>query len=154
MPDGLYEKDALAWAEQQSDLLSRFAADGRLNADIDWEHVIEEVRDVGLSELRRCESLLTRAMTHLLKIHMWPDSQSVAHWRGGIASFLVGARRNFTPSMRQRIDMADLYADALYAARVEAGTAGEKLPEACPFTQNDLLAHQPDIAKLLSKVEP
>ncbi len=154
MPDGLYERDAFAWAEQQATLLSRLAAGERLNGDVDWEHVIEEVRDVGLSELHRCESLLTRAMTHLLKIHMWPDSQAVAHWRGEIASLLVGAQRNFTPSMRQRIDMADLYANALYAARVEAGTAGEKLPEACPFTQNDLLAHQPDIAKLLSKIEP
>ena len=153
MPDGLYEKDALAWAEQQSDLLSRLATGERLNADIDWEHVIEEVRDVGLSELHGCQNLLIQAIKHLLKMRVWPDSQALGHWRGETASFLGGARRNFTPSMRQRIDLANLYADALYAVRVEAEAPGEELPETCPFTHDDLLAKQPDIARLLSKIE-
>jgi hypothetical protein len=32
MPDGRYERDALTWSEQQSDLLRRPAAGERLNA--------------------------------------------------------------------------------------------------------------------------
>ena len=43
MPDGLYEKDALAWAEQQSDLLSPwcFLADGvRHKPTIDFKQAI------------------------------------------------------------------------------------------------------------------
>jgi hypothetical protein len=43
MPDGLYELDALAWAEQQATLLRRL--------------------------LRAVMSLLQQAMTHLLKRH-------------------------------------------------------------------------------------
>jgi len=35
----------------------------RLNEAVDWPHVIEEVQDVGLSELRACENLLQQAMT-------------------------------------------------------------------------------------------
>ncbi|MBV8574866.1 MAG: DUF29 family protein [Acetobacteraceae bacterium] len=52
MPDALYERDALAWAEQQAKLLRRLAAGERLNPSVDWPNVIEEVQDVGLSELR------------------------------------------------------------------------------------------------------
>ena len=49
MPDGLYDRDVLAWAEKQSALLERLAAGERVNALLVWPHVIEEVRDVGVS---------------------------------------------------------------------------------------------------------
>ena len=61
MPDGLYERDALAWSERQADLLRRLAAGERLNEAVDWPNVIEEVQDVGLSELRAVRSLLVQA---------------------------------------------------------------------------------------------
>ena len=64
MPDGLYERDALAWAERQADLLRRLAAGERLNEPVDWPNVIEEVQDVGLSELRACKRLLRQAWQH------------------------------------------------------------------------------------------
>ncbi len=47
MPDDLYERDCLAWAEQQSELLRQVAAGERVNAAVDWAHVIEEIHDVG-----------------------------------------------------------------------------------------------------------
>ena len=52
MPDGLYERDALAWAERQAALLRRLASGERLNETVDWPNVIDEVEDVGLSDLR------------------------------------------------------------------------------------------------------
>ena len=58
MPDGLYERDAFAWSERQADLLRRLAAGERVNEAVDWPYVIEEVQDLGLSELRACRSLL------------------------------------------------------------------------------------------------
>ncbi len=90
------------------------AAGKRVNDAVDWPNVIEEVRDVGQSELRACWSLLVQGLAHLLKLHAWPDSSAVAHWRRETAGFLAGPRRSVTPSMRQRIDLADLHADALY----------------------------------------
>jgi hypothetical protein len=154
MPDGLYEGDALAWAEQQAALLRRLAAGERVNDEVDWSHVIEEVQDVGLSELRACRSLLTRALAHLLKLRAWPESASAAHWRGETASFLAVARRAFTPSMRQRIDLAGLYADALYEIRAaaEQPEALRALPAECPYTLDKLLAGRPDPVSLLAKL--
>jgi hypothetical protein len=154
MPDGLYEHDALAWAEQQADLLRRLASGERLNAAVDWPNVIEEVQDVGLSELRACRSLLVQALAHLLKLHAWPGSSAAAHWRGETASFLAGARRSFTPSMRQRIDLADLYADALYEVRTGTDDANElqPLPKMCPLTLGELLVEHPDVAELVTRL--
>lgn len=52
MPDDLYRRDALAWAEQQAGLLRRLATGERLNEAVDWPNVIDEMQDVGLLELR------------------------------------------------------------------------------------------------------
>ncbi len=154
MPDGLYERDALAWAEQQAALLRRLAAGEGVNEAVDWPNVIEEVEDVGRSELRACGSLLRQAMVHLLKLHAWPGSQAAAHWRGETAGLLADARRAFAPSMRQRIDLADLYADALYQVRIGADDAGEPrpFPEVCPFGLDELLDGRPEVAVLVTKL--
>ena len=137
----LYERDALAWAEQQAALLDRMAAGERLNQAVDWANVIEEVRDVGLSELRTCQSLLLQAMVHLLKLHAMPDAQAAAYWREEAGTFLDDAAQRFTPSMRQRIALEALYARAIRRARTLLTDAETKtaLPEACPFALDELL---------------
>ena len=150
MPDGLYERDALAWAERQAGLLRRLAAGEPVRDAVDWANVIEEVADVGLSELRACQSLLRQALVHLLKLRAWPDSPAAAHWRGEVAG-LADARNRFSPSMRQRIDLADVYADALEQVRAEADGA-RALPEACPFELDDLIGGRPDVAALAGRM--
>ena len=100
MPDGLYERDILTWSERQADLLRRLAAGERLNEAVDWPNVIEEVQDVGRSALRSCRSLLRNALVHLLKLHAWPDSRAVGHWREETTSFLNDAEDCFTPAYR------------------------------------------------------
>jgi len=154
MPNGLYERDALAWSDRQAGLLRRIAAGERLNEAVDWPNVIEEVQDVGLSELRAVNSLLVQALVHLLKLHAWPASVATAHWRGEVPGFLAGARRSFSPSMRQRLDLADLYADALYEAMAKSDDTGapRPLPDACPFTLDDLLAGRPEVSVLMARL--
>lgn len=162
MPDGLYERDALAWAERQAELLRRLAAGERLNEEVDWPHVIEEVQDVGLSELRACRSLLQQALTHLLKLHAWPGSPAAAHWHDEAGVFLDDAAARFSPSMRRRVELEELYAKALRRAREarDVGPGGPSdmagpsrlLPEGCLFDLDELLAG--DVAGLLAKLAP
>ena len=111
--------------------------------------MIEEVQDVGLSELRACRSLLQQAMAHLLKLHAWPGSRAAAHWHDEAGVFLDDAADRFTPSMRQRIEVEALYAKALRRVRALQDVTGiaRPLPEACPFTLDALLAG--DVATLL-----
>ena len=141
MSDGLYERDALAWAKQQAELLRRVAAGELVNDAVDWANVIEEVADVGLSELRACRSLLLQAMVHLLKLHARPGDQAAGHWREEAGTFLDDAEQRFSPSMRQRINLDELYAKAARRAEAAVGE-GEPLPfpEACPFTLDALLS--------------
>ena len=154
MPDDLYWHDTLLWSERQADLLRRLAAGERGN-DVDWEHVIEEIEDVGKTELRACTSLLRRAIEHLLQLHLAPDSAAAPHWRGEVRTFLFDARKAFSPSMRQNIDLTDIYADLRQDAHQDAlSPLATTLPPRCPFTLDDLLANRPDLATLIAKLSP
>jgi hypothetical protein len=156
MPDGLYERDALAWADYQAALLRRLAAGEGVNEAVDWPNVIEEVQDVGLSELRACQSLLEQALAHLLKLHALPESQAAKHWRDEVRAFLHDVQRRFTPSMRQRIGLDDLYDKAVDRARAAAediGITPRPLPDACPFTLDELLAGRLTVAELVARLD-
>ena len=154
MPDSLYDYDALAWSEEQAGLLRRVAAGERLNDAVDWANVIEEVEAVGLSELRACRSVLRQALIHLLKLHAWPGSRAAAHWQDETRGFLTEAQDRFAPSMRARIELLRLYADALYRVRAATDESGERrpLPDHCPFDLGDLLTEQPDVSALVARI--
>jgi hypothetical protein len=145
MPNGLYDRDVLAWSQNQADLLRRLARGERVN-DLDWEHVVEEIEDVGLSELHAVESYLELIIVHLLKIQAWPGSDATNHWQAEIVSFQSNAVRRFAPSMRQRISLADLYSTAArQVTRLTGGQGAMPWPTECPFTLDQLL-HEADAA--------
>jgi hypothetical protein len=111
MPDDLYHRDILAWSIAQAERLRRVAAGERVN-DLDWANVIEEVESVGRSETQAVDSLLIQALVHALKVAAWPDHLAARTWRNEISAFLVGAKRRFSPSMAQQLDVQDMYAAA------------------------------------------
>jgi Domain of unknown function DUF29 len=140
MPDDLYDRDVLAWSERQADKIRRLARGERVN-DVDWLHVAEEIEDVGLSELHSVESFLQLMFVHLLRIKGWPDSESVSHWRAEIVGFQANMRRRFAPSMRQRIELDEIYAVALRQMTLTKydGVGPQPLPAICPFDLNLML---------------
>jgi hypothetical protein len=138
MPDDLYHSDILGWSKAQADRLRRVAAGERVN-DVDWEHVIEEVEDVGRSELKTVRSLLRRAVEHALKAAAWPEHAAARKWRNEAASFLGQARQHYEPGMAQHLDLAGLYADALAVVRsLDMRRPGRRLPEAITLAPSDL----------------
>ena len=58
----LYEKDFLAWTQQQSELIRQ----GRWQ-EVDLDHLIEELEDMGKSNHRELESPLIVLLAYLLK---------------------------------------------------------------------------------------
>jgi hypothetical protein len=140
MPDDLYDRDVLAWSQHQADLLRRVSRGERVNG-VDWEHVVEEVEDVGLSQLNAVRSYLRLMLVHLMKIHCWPAHEAVRHWRGEIATFQQEASQRFAPSMRQRIDLGELYQRALrqLTDADDDGDLSHPVPATCPFTLDQLL---------------
>ena len=94
-----YEADLVAWAEANAALLRQ----GRL-AEIDVEHIAEELEDVGKSERRALGSHLRNLMLHLLKWE-FQDTRRGVSWQRSIHS----ARREIaviladSPSLAGRV---------------------------------------------------
>jgi hypothetical protein len=109
----LYDTDILLWSERQAELLRRSAAGERVNdSELDWPNIVEEIEDVGRSELRSCRSLLRQALRHMLKAEAWPLSRDAPTWRADAIDFRCQAKDAFTQSMRQKVDVASLYREA------------------------------------------
>jgi hypothetical protein len=135
-----YDTDILLWSEHQAALLQRLAAGERVNDQIDWENVIEEVQSVGNEQLHAVNSLLLQALVHMLKAEAWPLSRDVPHWRAEAVLFRAQAADRFAPSMRQRINLARIYRQACRALP-ETVDAQPPLPvpDACPVTLDEML---------------
>jgi hypothetical protein len=107
--------------------------------------------------MQAVESLLTRALEHIMKIHGWPQSQSVNHWKIEALAFLLDAEHPLSPSMRNRIDMARLYRRAarlISKMRID-DSAPVPIPAVCPFVLADLVPPdegEPDIDALVAKL--
>lgn len=137
-----YDTDILTWSEHQADLLRRRAAGELVNdAEMDWSNIAEEIEDVGSNRLHAVESLLVQALRHMLKAEAWPRSIDAPTWRADAIDFRRQARRRFVPSMRQKIDLAGLYADALAAVpETFDGQPPLPVPDVCPVTLDELLS--------------
>lgn len=135
----VYDTDLLVWAETQAALLRRLAAGERPNG-LDWENIAEEIEDVGRSLIAAVEGVLLQSLVHDLKAEGWPLAPYVEKWRAEAKLFRAQASLRFAPSMRQRIDIAELYANALRA--MPDTVDGQKplpVPPTCPVTLEALL---------------
>ena len=138
--DDRYTTDVLEWSEHQARLLRALAAGQHINEAPDWDNIIEEVESVGQSQLQAVRSLLVQALLHELKAQAWPLSHEVPHWRAEARRIRGDVADTFTPSMRQRIDLAKIYRRALRSMpdTIDA-KAPAPVPEECPFTLEELL---------------
>jgi hypothetical protein len=137
----LYDEDIVRWSEHQGALLRRIASGEPVNETPDWPNIVEEVESVGREQLHAVESLLLQAFAHMLKAEGWPAARDADNWRGDARGFIAQARRRFVPSMRQKIDLAGIYADARKALpeRMD-GQPPQPVPDACPLTLDELLS--------------
>lgn len=141
----LHDTDILLWSERQAELLRRRAAGELVNdGELDWPNIAEEIESVGSEQRHAVESLLLRALIHMLKAEGWPLAREVPHWQAEARVFRVEARRRFVPFLRQRIDLAGVYADAIRGLpETIDGQPPLPVPESCPVTLEDLLSNDP-----------
>jgi hypothetical protein len=106
MADGdLCDIDILAWSEQQARVLRSLAARRDLPNGLDLSHVVEEIEDVGLSELHAAASFIRLIMTHAIKCGADPVAPSLLHWHAEIGNRQTELASRLTASMRNRIDL-------------------------------------------------
>ena len=154
MPDDLYHSDILGWSKAQAERLRRLRRGERVN-DLDWEHVIEEVEDVGSSQLSAVKSHLGLAMLHALKAVAWPEHPAVEHWQQEIATFLSNAQTGFQPGMQQHIDPAGVYARALKQLRKLSPLGGvppRPVPQSVAFPAAELRNEDFGASDLLDRI--
>ena len=129
-----YDKDVILWSQEQARLLRA----GRF-AELDVEHLADEIEDVGKSEKRELASRMAVLLAHLLKWSRQPDVRTNS-WRSTI---IVQRKRvalaiKATPSLKAVMPdfdwREDMWLDALAQAQKETGFTAEDLPEACPWT--------------------
>jgi hypothetical protein len=140
----LYDSDIVIWSERQAELLRRVAAGNPVNEAPDWPNIIEEIESLGSEQRHAVKSRLLRALIHMLKAEAWPLSRDVPHWQAEARVFRAQVRRRFVASMRQRIDLASIYADALRGLPDTInGEAPLPVPDVCPVTLDELLSAEP-----------
>ena len=128
----LYDRDFYAWTAEQAGLLRA----GRL-AEVDLEHVAEEIETMGRSEKRELVSRLTILLLHLLTWQFQPVRQGPS-WRLSIATTrdTLTDHLDENPSLRgimgDSIGMA--YRRARRNAAVETGLAEASFPALCPWS--------------------
>jgi hypothetical protein len=142
--NNLYDADILAWSERQAELLRRLARGERVNdADLDWPNIIAEIESVGRGELRAVRRPLFQAFVHDVKAKAWPLARDAPQWRADARGCRRQAAMDFPPSMRQRLDLARIYTDALAALpETMDGQPPGPVPAACTATIEDLLAER------------
>jgi hypothetical protein len=81
-----------------------------------------------------------------MKLRGWPDLNVCRHWWSEIVAFQTDAQHRFAPSMRQRIDLAALYARAVLQIVPLRYGGREPLPAPtiCPVTLDELLTASSD----------
>lgn len=145
---GRHDRDFVAWAREQADLLR---ATPRETSPLDLDNLIEEIEDMGRSEIREVSNLLRQTLVHLLKIAIDPEASARMHWFDEVIAFQGDAALAFSPGLARRIDLPRIWRVACNGATrslVKHGVAVPPLPRDCPLTLDDLIdpSFDPDAA--------
>ena len=128
-----YDKDVILWSEEQARLLR-----ARRFAELDIEHLADEIEDVGKSEKRELASRMAVLLAHLIKWKSQPDIRTNS-WRATINDQRrrIALAIKETPSLKAVMRVADwqegVWLDARSQARKDMGLADDDLPEAFPW---------------------
>jgi hypothetical protein len=133
----LYASDYYGWVQEQ---IAHLKA-GRLAA-LDVDNLIDEVGDLGKSEIQRLESALRVLLIHMLKWRFQPEGRSRS-WVLSMRNGRRGALRwlQESPSLKPLRDQIaeDAHGDARLAAADETGLKLSTFPEVCPFTWDEMM---------------
>ena len=135
-----YEKDIVAWANEQARLLR-----AGLFSQLDIEHIAEEIEDVGKSERRELKSRMAVLLAHLLKWQYQPSrrgnswQRTIKVQRKGVIHCLTE-----TPSLKPELQdpnwWEQVWDDAIAGVLKEVELDG--IPEICPWTAEEILSDE------------
>jgi hypothetical protein len=140
MTSQAYDADLLRWIEEQTALLRA----GRIS-ELDYEHILEELEDMGREQKVALQSLFRQILIHLLKLELSPATSPRGKWVDELVEVRSQAqtRLDETPSLQH-------YADTLFEkAWQQARRGAEKsfqaygeavqVPDICPYSKAQCL---------------
>jgi len=141
----LYETQYDVWAKKQVEFLKT-----RRFSDLDIEHLVEELEDMGRSERNELESRLTILLAHLLKWQFQYDQLSDRwkefkgdSWRTTIIEQRdrIAKRLSKSPGLKSILSELtnEAYLDAKGLAAKETGLSINLFPPKCPYAQREIL---------------
>lgn len=132
-----YDADFFEWTQHTAALLRA----GRV-AEVDLEHLAEEVEDMGKRDRREVDSRVTVLLTHLLKWLKQPEHRSRS-WQSTILTQRDELERVLqdSPSLRPRVgtELARTYAIAVRRAARQTGVFPHLFPSQCSWTPEQIL---------------
>ena len=150
----LYDQDLYAWTQEQVALMREGAVH-----ELDLEHLIEEIEDVGHSQQDKLASHLLVLLTHLLKLRLAATHQphdyarAARGWRLTCRAQRLQIAKVLRRNPRLQPTVAEELVDAYAIARLEAAQALEMdenlVPEPCPWEHEKVLAADfwPDVPR-------
>jgi hypothetical protein len=133
----LYDEDFYEWILTTVALLRQ-----RRFADIDIEHLVEELEDMGKRERRSLESYIRNVVLHLLKWRYQSDKRS-SSWRQSIRNGRIEIHKLLRDSPSLKSLVSTMLNEAYPAARADAIDETElsegTFPSQCPFTVEQVL---------------
>ena len=134
-----YEQDFHAWTTQNVALIRQ----GRF-AELDFEHIAEELDSMGASERRELLNRLQILLMHLLKFQFQPERRgkswklTIIHQRTAIERLLKQS-----PSLRRLLEdqeeLLDVYQKAVREAVLETDLDRYIFPIECPYSVVEML---------------
>jgi hypothetical protein len=132
-----YDSDLTLWAKDTAQLLRERCWDA-----IEWEHLIEEIEDLGKSERSAIASQMERIMVHLLKWQYQPQRRSDS-WLDSINDGRSQIRRKLEDSPSLRSYPPQILEKEYTRARREAARQTHLeislFPELCPYVIDQVM---------------
>jgi len=124
----LYEEDFIAWTELMATQL-----ENRDVADLDWDHLAEEIRDLGRSQKSALMSNLVNLQLHLIKLEIQPGRRSRS-WEDSISNrrVRIDALCESVPSLR--VYMKEIF-ERCYEKAYRGALVQTRLPAGTPYTR-------------------
>jgi hypothetical protein len=119
--------DVVTWAERQAALLRRIGAGEKINDEVDWEDIAEEIESVGQSERRSLASQVRNVIEHLAKLEASPAAEPQADWRDTV--------------LRARSEIEDLLEASLSLRPKLEEVVAKQIPRALKLAASSLARH-------------
>ena len=140
LPKTLYNQDYYLWLQDTIEQLQL----GRISS-LDLDNLIEELVNMGKSERRALESLLTRLLEHLLKLADWETEREYNQrvWKNEIRNFRLQIKKILkdSPSLKSYLTevLPECYQDACNLFTDSSGIPSENIANISIATLEQIL---------------